>query len=196
MRDLRNSETRFLREQERWGGELEHYDELCCRCCRQVRRELWREDSEVILAEAHYQLLLLLREFDPAQGVPLAAYLARMLPQRMINWVQKERLHQNREKQNDWQDYDDEAVGGDIAQREECCATSEAEKQCDSIHWWRDARLLLTSRQQQVMNCVLRSYTERQIAELLGISGPAVHHIKSQAQKKLRAEWKKIDFGG
>ena len=145
------------------------------------------------MAEARYQLLLLLLEFDPRQGVPVEAYLKAMLPQRMLNWAQQERRYFGRESQGEAESDLETTDGG----RGRWCQTaSEAELDSDAFAWWRDARLLLTARQQQVMNGVLRGATEREIATQLGVSCAAVHGIKTQAQKKLRVEWEKVEKEG
>ena len=172
---------------------MERFDALCRRCCVVARRLLWREEPEVILAEARYQLLLLLLEFDGVRGVPLEAFLVKMLPQRMLNWAQKERQQWKREKQVEW-DEDGTDMELDRATHRASYYTAPAtETDSDADTWWQEARALLTARQQQVMDAALQGRTEREIAAQLGVSCAAVHRAKMLSQKKLRDEWGKAE---
>lgn len=195
MNDSPDQKTWFPTE-DAGEAEMERFEALCRRCSFRVRRLLWREEPEVILVEAHYQLLLLLLEFDAGRGVPLDAFLAQMLPQRMLNWAQKKRQLWSREKQVEWDEDNTETDDSCVLRCEDRHAASMVEADCDAAAWWQDACTLLTARQRQVMEAVLQGHTEREIAAQLDVSCAAVHRVKTQAQKKLEREWKKTEKDG
>ena len=195
MSDFLHHEAWFLPGDEGWeeGAEMERFDALCRQCCVVAQRLLWREEPEMILAEARYQLLLLLLEFDGARGVPLEAFLVKMLPQRTLNWAQKERQRWKREKQVEWGEDGTVTERSHARLHDGCHATSATETNSDAAAWWQEACALLTVRQRRVMEATLQGHTEREIAAQLGVSCAAVHGIKMLAQKKLRDEWEKAD---
>lgn len=154
------------------------------------RSRVATEGRGVLLAEVHYQFLLLVHEFESGRGVPFDCYVSAMLPRRVLNWAQKERCHLRREValgQSERERKDDDPEEA-LFELRPSYGASEA-RDAELWMWWEQVLGELTERQRQVMELALQRLAEREIAEQLRISGQAVHKVKSSARKKLQEKW-------
>lgn len=169
---------------------LRRFEPLCHKCARHFAGALPHHDGALLLAEVHFEFLVLVGEFDAERGVSFAGYIAEMLPRRMHDWVKKEWLHSHREIAFEVHPDEDGEAQEINFDSHESQGESTTEHDIDCQVWWAQALVELPLRQRQIMEWTRQGLTERAIAAKLGISGPAVHKTKSLAQKTLQKKYR------
>lgn len=174
---------------------LLRFQPLCRRCAAQAHQATPFEEKGVLECEVECEFLILLHEFDPQRGVPFDGFISVMLPQRVLAWTRKERLHRQREtplsqmrgeeQQTDPLEEDADRI---IRLHGDTCFASFNEQE-DFALLWQQVAPLLTVQQRKVMELVLQGLTECAIAERLGINSATAHRLKDKACKKLKKHW-------
>ncbi len=159
---------------------------------RRLAQRLPYEDKAVLQSEVRFAVLLLIIEFDAERGVPFEGYMCGMLARRLAN---QNKLRRHAVTMT----FSEAALALGIKADEvpDCSHSSiiflgtvdSMPDKCWCHLWWQEAMALLPPRQQQVIQLVLEGYTEREIAERIGVHHTTVSEYKKKARKKLQEFW-------
>jgi len=164
---------------------LNAYRPLSQRCLRDAVLRLPQEDATVLECEVCYQFLVLIQEFDPTRCASFAGYIKAMLPQRMLNWEQKQ-LHGSCRKIAFSQKGDfDSNQNCDVFNSDDGVQESDMELWL----WWQDSLAGLPPTQRQIMVWTLNGLSEREMAVRLRLCPARINQLKHKAQKTLQKLW-------
>lgn len=169
---------------------LVRFRPLFVKCARRSGALLPCEERGILLAQVHYEFLLLVHEFEPERGAPFAGYIGEMLPRRVLNWAHKEQCHLRREVIYGQSESEETAPEGiSCAAWPGCNARPEEHEETELRIWWEQVLAELSPRQRHIMELTLQGLTEREIARRLTLSDTRAHQLKYKAQKQLQKKW-------
>lgn len=171
---------------------LSQFAPLLSKCERRLCDAFPYEESAVWHSEVRYVCLMLLTRFDAQRGVPFTGYLNRMLALWM-RWIFRVL---RRERTLLW---------SQVSPLCECVKKNGTDQDLSKVYhfnlqnnltsevllgvWWSEALSELPRRQGAVMVLTVQGYTDREVAQILGVRQATVSEAKQAARKKLQKKW-------